>query len=249
MNRRNFISRIGLGIGAGPMLLLPRKALAARGPFTTSDYFQLGLNAIGSRINGAAGVAVAGWVYRTGTAAQEYILAEVTSATSSTAVLLGFAAGKITAAGRSQVGDSFNSVNGATTVPLSTWVHVVGVVNFSANTLSVYLNGILDATGAATFGSTTFINSASSTQQSCIGIFPDLTRPVLGKCAEVAIWNVVISNRQIMELASARSPLGLGTRPVIYFPLVNNQFSDPISGINAAQAGTVPQSDHPRIYQ
>lgn len=136
----------------------------------TNDYVDLGVNTIGSRLNGAAGITVSFWVNYTtlvgapGPGANIFVNAKC-GVDDGTLVRFGFtgdAPGAIKIVARSSVSDTDQGMIGTVVLTAGTWAHAVGVVDFPAQTLTLYINGALDSTLGVTFGSATYVNSAAS---------------------------------------------------------------------------------------
>jgi|SRR5215831_10134457 len=112
---------------------------------------------------------------------------------------------------------------GGTTLVNGRWYHHLGrKQGTGANSLQLFLNGILD--GQMTQGTNNQAGSAALT----IGNSAANAGPFDGRIAEAAVWNVALSNAEIAALAAGVSPA--------YFRRSNLVFYVPIYGAGAPEA-------------
>lgn len=101
------------------------------------------------------------------------------------------------------IGDSagIDQVTGATTVSTGVWAHVVGRKNGTgASALQVFLNGTSDASA------TSNKSIQNTTHDFLIGYRASPAANCDGRIAELAVWNVALSDTDIAALAKGASP-------------------------------------------
>lgn len=139
-----------------------------------------------------------------------------------------------------------SDVSGAAQSPTglknNTWAHFAGVTP-STTSRTAYLNGV-----AGTTNTTSIDSTPSAWSRTVIGARRDsvgIGLPIFAEVADVAIWNIELTTREIQLLATGVSPLRI--RPdklVAYWPLngrVGSGEASLISELDYANAfGTVP---------
>lgn len=129
------------------------------------------------------------------------------------------------------------TATGVSVLPIGIWKPIAFRMDGTA--LTVWNSGIQDGTGTAV-GSIT--NTAGSLHfGDFIGLFP-------GAMAELAMWNVALSDSDIAALANGTSPLDVATKPRGYWPLCGDLLPEPdfASGAAAsAESGTILKTGHP----
>ena len=137
--------------------------------------------------------------------------------------------------------------NGATNVIGAGIVHACGVKDGNgANTLRVYLNGVLDG---QTFGTGAIVTGGANI---AIGRRHHTSQPFDGAIGEVAIWAAALTVPEIVALAKGFSPLMIRPDSLLsYWPVLGNDSPEPdyISSLGAGAVGTVPKSEHPEVYR
>ncbi len=140
------------------------------------------------------------------------------------------------------VGDAAGQDTIATPGAVSTagWSHVAGRKNGTGVTaLSIFLNGV----GTSGTSNKTIQNRADSLN---IGRFSDALLPFDGRIAEVAIWNLALTDTEIGYLADGASPLTIQAANLKgYWPIYGLASPEPDrsgSGNNATINGSVPAS-------
>lgn len=155
--------------------------------------------------------------------------------------------------GRSTTADSAQAKVGTTDLSLSTWYSLGGVLNFTGDTITPYVNGAAENGGAATFGSNTYTPGTPTTGDVISG---DVTAPsnsqyqIDGRMAEIALWNVDIGASGYLQLAAGFSALFVRPESLIFYMPIIGRYApeiELISGKNGTVAGTLANADHPRI--
>lgn len=138
------------------------------------------------------------------------------------------------------------SVGVATTsaqISTGAWNHLAGV--FSAtNARAALLNGANKGTNATDIDPT-----VQNTTIGCEIRNGSVSWPVNGAIAEVAFWNVALTDAEIGILADGFSPLFVRPESLVaYWPLVRDEDQDIVGGYNMTAYNTPSVGDHvPRI--
>jgi len=128
---------------------------------------------------------------------------------------------------------------------VSTWHHVTGVWA-SATDRRAYLDGEGKGTDSTPRTPTGLDNTS-------LGIYwrnSIALSPMDGRVAEVAVWNVALTDADAAALGAGFSPRLV--RPdalVAYWPLIGRSSPEPspVGGYDMTLVGSVPQASHPRI--
>ena len=129
-----------------------------------SNYYSLGVNAIGPLIHGASAISVAMWANLDTIGAagfdSDHLGVAINGSTAGVAIGV---QGTITpktlrVGGRSVSTDAFQVRDTITGYGTGTWQHIGGVLNFGADTITPYWNGVAENGGAVTFANTTYTN-------------------------------------------------------------------------------------------
>jgi hypothetical protein len=138
-----------------------------------------------------------------------------------------------------QIGYSGNQYGIVGTIPFvtGTWVHFVGVQNGGG--IYICTNGVQEGPASAGFA---IENSANPLMFGRRGNGQDL----VGRIADVALWNVVLTTAEILALAKGVSPALIRRSSLTgYWPFMGLDLAtevDLCGAANAAQVGTVPVS-------
>ncbi|MEK9194618.1 MAG: LamG domain-containing protein, partial [Patescibacteria group bacterium] len=166
-----------------------------------NDYINLGTEALGPELNNASGVTLSYWLNlsQTPTAGNAY---------QTVAIIIGASAGgvdskidenrRITFGGRSQSSDTFQNAISNTTLSIGTWYHVLGVYDYSADLINVYINGVLDSSWPVNFGASKYIHSWVSGSD-FLGNFQSQNRFLNGRLDEVHIYNRALVPEEILN--------------------------------------------------
>lgn len=138
-----------------------------------------------------------------------------------------------------------NVADTTTTYSLGAWMHVCGV--FSASR-SIYLNGggkTTDATVVNESGPPTAVTIGARRGSTTLRFFD-------GKIAEVAIWNVALSDADVADLASGAAPDRIRSEALAaYWPLIGRRTNEiDMRGAAVLTATGSPSAyAHPRILR
>ncbi len=129
----------------------------------------------------------------------------------------------------------------STNVTEQTWEHA-GCVQADSNDRSVYLNG-------GNKGTNSDNGEVSAADRTSIGQEGDSTPGDFwdGRMAEVAFWNVALTDAEMAILGKGYSPLFVRPASLVsYFPLIRNS-KDLLGGTNMTEFNTPTIGVHPRI--
>lgn len=202
-------------------------------PGGATDYIGVAANSINTAMAGVAGVSVSVWVKYsslngTGQFGNVLWAGKMFSPGNSGSWINiradGGSSAKPQCGGRSTTADSFKSVTGATALSTNTFYHVTCVLDYSANTIKVYLNGVIDGTNAsAGFGSATYSGGAGGAIPTVTDRIGDSSgagneRPT-GVIDEVMVIGAALSADQVTNLyANTSNPAVGGYYSAITFP-------------------------------
>lgn len=190
---------------------------------------------------------VSAWVYPTNTNTYKEVISIVDKddpnqwlvrlAMSNTAVVSLFARDSATNDGQAV---------STTTYSANTWHHIAGTLTASGR--AAFLNGANKGTNAVA-------KAPTGIDRIAIGRAGDSTPsdPFQGRIAEVAVWNVELSDGEIASLARRVSPKKVRPQSlVLHYSLFGNGSPEPNlagagSTYNLTMTGTVSQADHPPV--
>jgi len=133
----------------------------------------------------------------------------------------------------------------STSYVASTWQHAAGVW-LNASSRTVYLNG----GGKITDTGTRNVTGLTLTTVGGNRVGSTTFGPLDGSVAEVAIWNVALTDADVLQLSKKFSPLSVRFDALVaYFPLIGRVASEPdmIAGAAFTQNGTMSQAAHSPI--
>jgi hypothetical protein len=226
-----------------------------------SNKASLGVNAIGSRLNGASGASVAAWCYGialnsgAGSGQNNSPFGFILSGNGNggdLAVTFNTPNFFVTSAWKSASTDASGTATGATSLSNDHWYHLGCAVSFAAHSLTVYVNGNQDGQNNSTgFGHTTFVNSAGTNPDyvganaasfSASTCFP-------GWLSDVAMWSGTLNAGEWAALAAGASPDSIRRVPLLaWWPMVRDGNLVIDRGpfhIDGAVSGSVPLGPDP----
>jgi len=169
-----------------------------------NDYIDIGINKLNALLGGVAGVTMSAWVQLGSLGSDRTVIIFLVSD--------GYIGGRIninvdntvSAGGRSQAADGFQNVNSTTTLEADRWYHLTVVIDYANDTNSVYIDGVLDNSGAVTYGSSVYVSGTpTGINNELIGtseFSSTYYSPFDGKIAQVAVFNYVLSDAEIRAL-------------------------------------------------
>lgn len=228
----------------------------------TSNILSLGANTLNPLMSGATVISFHLWIWITSTTTTSHdnrILCFIQGSGNLNSVSVSIentgAPRNLRILCRSTEADSAQIKLGTVDISTGTWHSVGGVINYTAGTVTPYVDGSADNGGAVTFGSSTYTNSTTPGDADAIGMpngAPALTGPMFdGRICEVAVWkNVDLGSEGFTLLnnkvsANFVKPANL----IMYMPLIGS-FSpeiDLIDGKKGTISGSVPQVTHQQI--
>lgn len=131
---------------------------------------------------------------------------------------------------------------GTSSISAGTWYHGAAVYT-SATSRAVFLNGVK------------FTNSTSVTPsgfgKTSIGVFAGASDIAFfaGDLAEVAIWNVALSDDEMTALAAGFPAIAVRPSAAVFFVPLWREIFDYIGRVTLTNNGTTEANDHPRIYR
>lgn len=178
------------------------------------DYVSFGINAFGSGLNGATAISFAAWIKYTALigAANKYGNVIFTNRLSldGAGIWLNIRSdvgqsGKLLVGGRSRSSDAFQEAASTQVIAAGSWTHIAGILNYTAKTVTTYVNGVAAAASSLSFGSNTYTNST--------GTIVDAMGANLGSALyqglidDAIIFPIGLSSTQIGYLASQRGAI------------------------------------------
>ncbi len=173
----------------------------------------------GQYIHGQSAMTMEAWVRFSAINDASYVIFEPIDSSWLGFSLRVFSTGVLDIAGRSiRPADAGESATGTTVLAINTWYHLCGVINYTAKTITSYINGNLEKheTGLS-FASNTYTMGTPSIV-SRIGNHSISGRNVEGKIDEVRIWNHARTAEQIKRYIHTRL-YGTETGLVAYYPM------------------------------
>lgn len=139
-------------------------------------------------------------------------------------------------------GSSGDFCSAGAAAPTNTWFHAAAV--FAANnSRAVYLNGGNKGTNAVS-------HTPSGINRVTIGVEAIIASPWSGDLAEIAIWNVALSDTEVAKLAAGVHPFHIQPQALVcYCPVTGRKSPEPnwVDGNSFSVVGTLSQAAHPRI--
>lgn len=218
----------------------------------------LGSAAIGARLAGRARATFHAWINYSSVSAgasDNRIIGTLIAGTGTNGLTLNLDGSvsppRLRAAARSLSTDALQAAVGATPLVAGVWYSVACVFDFENDRITLYVDGVQDATAAVAFANTVYTNG-SPTQGDVIGNAhsgqASAATAFGGRIAEVGVWDYDLGAAALAELGAGRSATDLANAaaPVLYWPLTG-QYSelDVIGGRVGTLTGSVPATDHP----
>lgn len=229
----------------------------------TANYMSPGSNKMANLANGAAALSIVATVIAdtlTASVNNNRILSVQIATNVTGFTLTTDASSHLRVGGRSHPGDAFQTKDSTTAIATDGSVtYVGGVLNFTGDSITPYLNGVAEGGGAVTFSSNTWAQGVNTGTLEGIGAGltiggggpANTDLQFDGRIGEVAVWAGDIGADNMAAYAKGCSPLLI--RPNIlldYFPLHGNDSPEPdlVGGFLATITGTIAKAAHTRIY-
>ena len=132
------------------------------GDYTSKCYLFNTKGTTGISLNGASGATLSFWLYPYNYRGypEHFFTARFNSDNASFIQIERRASGIMRFGGRSNIGDAFQFVTNTFSLASSNWVHLVGVYDYSGDTIKIYTNGVICNSASVSFSSTTFSHVA-----------------------------------------------------------------------------------------
>jgi len=136
---------------------------------------------------------------------------------------------------RGQGGGGSNNVTGSTAISTTQFDCIVGTFDDDANfTVEIFLNGSSEGTDS---GPTGAITGADRTTIGVLERTSDL-QFFDGECGECAIWNVVLTDAEIAELAKGKSPKRVRPESLVSYTSLVREVIDELGAASFTITGT-----------
>jgi hypothetical protein len=199
------------------MLALLGAAHAGRAQvaFTNAPSIYLTADALAGYMNGATACTVCAWVQIIATN-QGYVVSIPAGPVGGVKHMLGLEAyitgGVWRAVGRSRTNDAFQTAQSTAQYAVGPWYHVAGVLDFAGDAIRIYVDGALDSSTAVTFGSDTYVHTASAEKPRIGSRYDDDSAFRLnGILADVRLYVRQLSAQEIATIY--RQPWALAVDP------------------------------------
>ena len=165
----------------------------------SNDYVNLGLKTVGNLLDGAIGSSFSIWINNdvlppTGVENYTSFLFVIQS---NTLINLTFIGSSISVGGRSQVSDSYQNATFPYTFT-NTWVNVSGILDYTAKTISIYVNGSLGIVKTVSFGSNSIIMGIPTLDDN-IGRLSSGVQHFNGKISNLTVYNRALTAQEIQQ--------------------------------------------------
>lgn len=128
----------------------------------------------------------------------------------------------------------------------NTYAHAAGA-HASTTSRSAYING--GSKGTSTVTSNAFPNPVTNVN---IGAYISGSTTILvpfnGDLAEVAIWNIALSDDDVASLSRGFKPYRIRPQSLVYYTPLVRDLNEIKSSLAITNIGSVGAADHPRVY-
>jgi len=166
-----------------------------------NDYISIPTNTIGNLINGATASSFSIWLNNAvlpGVGVENYQsigfrMAGVNS------VVCTFFGSNIRIGGRSQSTDAFQGTTTAFATT-NTWVNISGVLNYTGDTVDIYVNGSLAVSTGVAFSSNTYVHTTSTgSNPDSVGRSATGINPYNGKISILQVYNRALDSAEMLH--------------------------------------------------
>ena len=171
----------------GPIPVFPNSLFSTLFVSSSSHYGDMP-STVASQLSTLGAVSLSFWVKKTTAGTTQALIDLSRSGTAAKVSVRFLATDVIEVGGRSDGVDGFISVDSLLAyAETGVWYHVVVVLDLTADTISIYVNNILDVTAAVAFNSTTFDATVGALFH--VGRMTTADQYLDGNLDEVSIWN------------------------------------------------------------
>lgn len=205
------LDRLAFGyfLAHGVIPVMPSSGSSTLFVSATSHYGTLP-QTVQSQLSGVAAVSLSFWVKRASTGSRDLLLNFTRSGLSSSIEVEFRATGEIRVAARSDGVDALITTTTTTTFLSNVWYNLVAIVNVAADSMSIYVNNVLEITETAKgFNSATFDGALGTRQVIAASATPSLFFD--GTMDEVSLWGIAVSVADISELWNGGIPSTLSS--------------------------------------
>jgi hypothetical protein len=159
------------------------------------DYVSLGVNTLGSILNGASGVTLSSWIKISNLTSERTILFIGINGGTTLATIQVFNS-SLRVGGRSSSFDSFQNTTYNYT-QTNTWVYFSGIINYTTSKLIIYVNGNQVQESSAIFNSTTLSVGTPSIVDS-LGNYSNRLQ-YSGNIANTQVYNRALTATEVLQ--------------------------------------------------
>ncbi len=165
-----------------------------------SQRILLGTGTVGQKIHGATSVTMSAWINPSTypSSGRVRVFTVVQNSITGAYIGLNSATGNLEVGGRSNTGDTFQNVV-SSVIPQDKWTHVVGILNFSTDIITLYIDGVFISNNPASFVSNTYVHILGAGQTDNIGM-GDNSEYFNGKIDDVRVYNRQLNAAQVAAL-------------------------------------------------
>lgn len=150
---------------------------------------------------------------------------------------------------QSQAADAVQIFDSLSSISTGVWYHVGIVCDYPNDTVRIYINGVQDAIGVVSWGATSYTDANNQTNTDGFSSNgSNLNHHWSGQMAEFALWIDDIGSDGFAALAKGVSPALVNAEKLVaYLPMIRD-LGDVCIGDVVSIVGSVPVSDHPRVF-
>jgi len=238
---------------------MSRRFLKDTSGIGSQQYLGLGVNGVGTLIEGESAVSWHVWVKPitlsiAGSVDKNRILSTYLETDNKTSLLAHVQNnGTLRVGARSQSADAVQEAVSTSVIGTGDWISVGFVVDYANDRIKVYIGGVLETTQGVTFGSDTYTHTSASFEDSYSDkwIFSGLAPPRFhGDIAQGAFWSGDIGDAAFAQLGAGVRANEIGIAPLSYIPITGEDDPEPDLGsmpLNTNLVGSPQQGDEPPL--
>lgn len=148
-------------------------------------------------------------------------------------------------AGRSVSGDARQAVTGGTQLNVGQTYFIGGIIDYAADTITVYVNGVSDGSSGVTFANTTFTLGTPTGADTVGGYLapPGATADQFaGALGEIAVWTSALTGTDFSDLASGVVASSVSPGTLVEYLKIGGIASPEVAtaGVNGTITGALP---------